>query len=190
MKATSTKRSWRIACEQPHAGKAVRPCDHPACAGEGEYRAPRDRDRLEDYYWFCLEHVRAYNAKWDFYKGMSSDEIEAEIRRSTTWQRPTWPLGAKTSNRRFTFAINDPLGLFEDEQEEVRKARTRPLTPEELAMKVLGLEGPLTVQLLKARYKGLVKLHHPDANGGDKMAEEKFKEINQAYTTLLASLNS
>lgn len=168
----------------------VRPCDHPGCLAEGEYRAPRARDRLNDYYWFCLEHVRAYNSKWDFYKGMSSDEIEAEIRKSTTWQRPTWPLGAKTSSRRFSFAIKDPLGLFEEEQEEARKARSRPPTAEELAMKVLGLEGPLTVQLLKMRYKELVKLHHPDANNGDKAAEEKFKDIGHAYTTLLASLNA
>lgn len=188
MKATGTKRSWRVAYAHEEPKQAARSCDHPGCSHEGEYRAPRARDRLNDYYWFCLEHVRAYNSKWDYYKGMSVDEIEREVRDSTTWQRPTWPLGAKTSNRRFSFGLNDPFGLFEEEAEEIKKAKTRPPTPEEEAMKVLELEGPLTLKALKARYKELVKRHHPDANGGDKAAEEKFKQISQAYTTLRNSL--
>jgi len=49
------------------------------------------------------------------------------------------------------------------------------------------LEPPFTLVRLKARYKVLVKLHHPDAHGGDKAAEEKLKIINQAYATLKAS---
>ncbi|MBX9635031.1 MAG: J domain-containing protein [Magnetospirillum sp.] len=189
MKATGTKRSWRVAYDDAPKPQARR-CDHPGCSHEGEYRAPRGRDRLNEYYWFCLEHVRAYNASWDFYKGMSQDQIEDEIRRSTTWQRPTWPLGSKTSNRRFNFTMHDPLGVFEAEAEEMKKAKTRPPTPEENAMRVLELDGPLTLAILKARYKELVKRHHPDANGGDKAAEEKFKDIGHAYTILLASLNA
>lgn len=190
MKASSTKRSWRVAYDEPEAGKVTRACDHPGCAGEGEFRAPRSRDKLNEYYWFCLEHVRAYNSQWDYYKGMSADQIEEEIRTSTTWQRPTWPLGAKGSARRFSYQINDPLGLFDEETEDLRRAKTRVLTPEEQAMKVLELDGPLTLAALKARYKELVKRHHPDANNGDKDSEERFKEINQAYTTLLASLTA
>lgn len=189
MKARSTKTSWRIDYDEapkPH----TRRCDHPGCTAEGEFRAPVARDRLNEYYWFCLDHVRAYNAAWDFYKGMSQDQIEDEIRRSTTWQRQTWPLGQKTSNRKFSFGIHDPFGVFEEEAEEIRKAKTRPETPEENAMRVMELDGELTLAILKARYKKLVKRHHPDANGGDKAAEEKFKDINQAYTTLLASLNA
>ncbi|MFO1060844.1 MAG: DnaJ domain-containing protein, partial [Dongiaceae bacterium] len=34
------------------------------------------------------------------------------------------------------------------------------------------------------RYKSLVKRLHPDANGGDKAAEERLKHINLAYSTL------
>jgi hypothetical protein len=192
MKASSTKRSWRAPLDQPASNRAVRACDHAGCAAEGEFRAPRSRDHLNEYYWFCLEHVRAYNASWDYYKGMSADEIEAEIRTSTTWQRPTWPMGQKTSNRRFSFAVNDPFGfgLFDEETEESGAARGRPLTPEEQAMKTLELAEPLTLKALRARYKELVKRHHPDANGGDKAAEERFKDISNAYTILLNSLNA
>lgn len=188
MKATNTKRSWRVAYDQPQVDKVTRCCDHAGCAGEGAYRAPRSRERLNEYFWFCLDHVRAYNKAWDYYKDMTPDQIEAEIRTSTTWQRQTWPLGQKTSNRHFTFAVNDPFGFFDHEQDEARKASVS--TPEEKAMKLLELNGPLTLATLKARYKELVKRHHPDANNGDKAAEERFKDINQAYNTLLNSLNA
>jgi hypothetical protein len=73
----------------------MRSCDHAGCAGPGDFRAPRSRSSLHDFYWFCLDHVRAYNAAWNFYAGMSVAEIEAEIRNDTVWQRPTWPLGAR-----------------------------------------------------------------------------------------------
>jgi hypothetical protein len=61
-----------------------RPCDQPGCPEPGEYRAPADRRRLNDYKWFCLAHVRAYNAAWDFYKGLGPAEIEHEIRSDTS----------------------------------------------------------------------------------------------------------
>ncbi len=190
MKAMNAKRSWRPADDEPHVTKGPRQCDHPGCDHDGEYRAPQARDRLSDYYWFCLAHVRQYNAAWNYYAGMSPEQIEDEVRLDTTWQRPTWPLGAQTSNRKFSFGINDPFGFFEDDLDDSAKAKAGIVTPEELAMRVMGLEGPLTLVILKARYKELVKRHHPDANGGDKGAEEKFKEVNQAYTTLLHSLNA
>lgn len=190
MKANSSKRSWSTWHPDPAPKPAARACDHPGCNGVGEFRAPRSRDQLNEYYWFCLDHVRAYNASWDFYKGMSQDQIEDEIRRSTTWQRQTWPLGAKTGNKHFTFSMHDPLGVFEEEAEEMKKARTRPPSPEEAALRVLGLTEMPSVATLKACYKKLVKQHHPDANGGDKDAEETFKVISQAYKTLLDSLTA
>ena len=73
----------------------VRPCDHPGCEAGGDFRAPKSRLELDRYYWFCLEHVRAYNVAWNYYAGMSDSEIEAEIRRDTVWQRPSWKLGER-----------------------------------------------------------------------------------------------
>jgi DnaJ domain len=188
MKASTLKRSWRLGEDCSERPTAPRHCDHPGCAGDGEFRAPRARDRLNEYYWFCLTHVRAYNAAWNYYAGMSPEEIERDLRRDTTWQRPTWPLGGKTGKGRFSFTMHDPFDIFEDDGEGGAPTKTR--TPEAEAMRVLDLEGELTLAILKARYKELVKLHHPDANGGDKEAEEKFKQINQAYTTLRNFLNT
>ena len=55
----------------------ARACDHPECAEAGLHRAPRSRDALNSYYWFCLDHVRAYNKAWNYYADMSDDEVEA-----------------------------------------------------------------------------------------------------------------
>lgn len=166
------------------AAAAHRLCDHPGCAATGDYRAPRSRDRLRQFYWFCLDHVRAYNAQWNYYAGMSAAEIEADIRNDTVWQRPSWPLGGRSGL--FGARVRD-FGLFGFEDEEEGAPRKRPLTEQEQALAVFELAPPFTVAALKSRYKALVKLHHPDAHGGDKAAEERLKVINQAYTTLKAS---
>lgn len=173
-----------------HAKDAgLRRCDAPGCPGLGEHRAPKARDRLYDYYWFCLDHVREYNRHWNYYEGASPDELEREIRSSTTWERPTWPLGVRRSARRITIEdLHDPFGVLNDDELEAAgaRARNRPAadTAEAKAFAVMGLQPPLTEVDLKARYKALVKKHHPDANGGDKQAEERLKLINEAYTTL------
>jgi DnaJ-domain-containing protein 1 len=191
MKATSTRRSWRATFAPTDPQPNTRQCDHPGCRVEAEFRAPQARDRLNDYYWFCLEHVRQYNAAWNYYAGMGPEEIEAETRKDTTWQRPTWPLGMQGNKRHFTFTVHDPFDFMDNEAEEqTRKARAAPPSPEEEAMKVLDLKAPLTHDMLRARYKDLVKRHHPDTNNGDKGAEERFKRINQAYNTLKGSLAS
>lgn len=171
------------------ADPALRVCDHPDCAERGEFRAPRSRDRLDDYFWFCLEHVREYNKSWNYYAGMSDAEVEADLRRSTTWNRPTWRFGlGDGAGRSQAFRrVRDPFGVFEDDAgETTRPGPQRPSaqSPEGRAFSVMGLEPPLTLEQLKRRYKELVKKHHPDANGGDRDAEERLKSINEAYTTL------
>jgi hypothetical protein len=177
------------AAEEPPA----RLCDHPGCAAGGDFRAPKSRLDLRDYYWFCLDHVRAYNSAWNYYAGMSDGEIEAEIRSDTVWQRPSWRLGDRAGPG-FAARVRDHFGMFSGgKREQARResagdtAAQRALSAREQALAVFEIEPPVTPVRLKARYKTLVKLHHPDAHGGDKAAEEKLKIINQAYTTLKAS---
>jgi len=175
--------------------RPLRLCDHPGCEAGGEFRAPRSRIELDSYYWFCLDHVRAYNSAWNYYAGMSEREIEAEIRRDTVWQRPSWKLGQRHGPT-YEHHIRDPFNLYsgKDRQPGSGQRRThgngaadRVSSAREQALAVFDIEPPFTQVALKARYKVLVKMHHPDAHGGDKEAEEKLKIINQAYTTLKAS---
>ena len=175
----------------------MRCCDHPGCIAGGDYRAPKSRLELRDYYWFCLEHIRAYKSAWNYYAGMSDTEIEAEIRHDTVWQRPSWRLGARHGPG-YAARIRDYFGVFTGGADGAsgRGRRNgdreggavhRALSAREQALAVFELEPPFTLAGLKTRYKTLVKLHHPDAHGGDKAAEEKLKIINQAYVTLKAS---
>jgi len=161
-----------------------RVCEAPGCRLEGEYRAPRARDRLTDYRWFCLEHVREYNRKWDYFAGLGAEQIEAHIRADTTWRRPGWPLGARRSGGPYVHIV-DPFDLSDNaglgERPQPRMDGSEQLTSAERnAMGVLELSWPLTLADVKSRYKELVKMHHPDANGGARDAEERLKQINAA----------
>jgi hypothetical protein len=164
----------------------------PGCAAAGEYRAPKSRDALTEYWWFCLDHVRAYNASWDFYKGMSPGQIEAQVRADTAWQRPTWPLG-QLGGRIDAELLRDPFhalnaGLGHPHQRHAERPAEE--TPSELRepLATLGLRWPVTLDAVKQRYKELAKRHHPDANGGDRAAEERLKDINIAYAAVRGRL--
>ena len=135
--------------------------------------------------------MRAYNAAWNYYAGMSEAEIEAEIRRDTVWQRPSWRLGsamARIGKRawRPNSADRKRTAVAAPRRHRREHAAARPPRRSEQALAVFDLNRRDPARL-KARYKVLVKQHHPDANGGDKAAEEKLKIINQAYATLKAS---
>lgn len=168
--------------------REVRGCDWPSCAAVGDFRAPRDRDRLTEYYWFCLDHVREYNTAWNYYQGMSEDEIEADIRADTVWRRPSWPFIKALHNASFR-----PNAMFDDLNgggEPPRPNDDKAMgAAEARALVILELRPPVTVAAVKARYKVLVKKHHPDANGGAKAAEERFKEINEAYRIVMNALD-
>ncbi|ASG19579.1 J domain-containing protein [Nitrospirillum viridazoti] len=168
----------------------VRACDHPGCAEVGEYRAPKNRSQLNDYYWFCLDHVRAYNKAWDYYQGMSTEEIERAMRYDTTWQRPTWPMGdwrTRERNLRDSMSRGHSFGADWEAGTSHRPPPPSPRTPEDDALDVLGLKAPIGFAEVKQRYRELAKQNHPDIHGGDKDAEERLKRINQAYNVLKAA---
>jgi hypothetical protein len=165
-------------------------CAMPGCDAMGEYRAPKNRSHLREFHWFCLAHVREYNAGWDYYKGMSPDQIEALVRADTSWQRPTWPLG-RLGQSRMDEAVEAELHAFAFGQG-ARATPPAPSAPPDLreALTVLGLIWPVTFAAVKAKYKELAKRHHPDANNGDKQSEEMLKSINLAYATLRGKLGT
>ena len=170
----------------------IRLCDKETCEDKGNYRAPKSRSNLNNYYFFCLKHVTEYNKSWDFYKGLSVDQIELSMRKDTVWDRPSWPLKgnpANVINQLKEFLIND-YSLFEKEKEIHDFLRNKlvdeNITNEEhKSLNILELKMPISVDEIKKRYKKLVKIFHPDVNDDNKNAERKFKEITEAYKTLL-----
>lgn len=181
----------------PIGHEATRICDHPGCQEPGLYRAPRSRRELNRYYWFCLEHVRAYNKAWNYCDGMSPGEMENEVRSTTTWERPSWPLGGWAKREddlregvRRSFFKNDPDAEDAAEERDNRRARfdRAPDTPETRALRLFDLVPPVSFDEIKGRYKELAKKHHPDTNGGSRQAEEQLKAINEAYAVLKAAM--
>jgi hypothetical protein len=173
------------------------PCEWPGCAGAATHRAPKGRDRENEYWRFCLDHVREYNHSYNFFAGMSTDDIARYQREAVIGHRPTWKMGmngGKPAGRsraaRFGPAFegaNDPFGLFGDAQngEHLKRRETHVIrNAERKALDTLGLEGEATTAQIKVRFKELVKRHHPDANGGDRSSEERLREIIQAYNYL------
>lgn len=166
----------------------------PSCACAGEFRAPKSRTELNQYWWFCLDHVREYNARWDFYRGMTPGQIEAQTRSDTGWQRPTWPLGSIGKANAEDPLLRDPLDLLGAGRVRRDRPAAAPATATPAAlrepMQALGLDWPVSLEALKARYKELAKRHHPDANGGDRASEERLKTINLAYAAIRQHLTA
>ncbi len=174
--------------------KPFRPCDYPNCPECGEYRAPKDR-QLKDYYWFCLKHVTEYNKNWDFYKGLSSEEIENHIQNDVTWQRPTWKLGQNQTFRAKTGTMHDSFGFFNEAELGMNGTYNPPQQPQTkheprliAAVEFLGVTFPLKVSEIKKQYKQLAKQYHPDTNAGDKEAEKMFKLLNEHYRYVMKFL--
>jgi DnaJ-domain-containing protein 1 len=168
-------------------------CQWKGCAAAGSHRAPRGRGREGEYYLLCLDHVRQFNASYNYFAGMSNADIEAYQKDSVTGHRPTWKVGENSwahgtrhgmahvgsYGRRFY----DPHGFFSWRSDSGQPRRT--LRPLELkSLESLNLPATAAREEIKSRFKELVKRHHPDANGGDKRSEDKLREIIQAYNYL------
>ena len=164
-----------------------RRCAAEGCNGEGLYPAPKSRDALRDYIWFCLDHVRAYNKSWNYYDGLQGAALEAEIRRATTWERPSWKFATGQPSEGH---YEDPLGLFDFEQRHKTKLGRHLTTEEQKAWETLNLAPVDDFDIVKKQYKQLVKETHPDKNGGDAFAEERLKDINLAYSLIRKSLSN
>lgn len=186
--------------------KPTRLCDKPGCQAGGDHRAPKSRTSLNDYFWFCVDHVREYNLSWDYFRGMSPGEVDAFQKSALVGLRPTWKLGDRSasSNPKLQFyfrgAYVDPSIVFNDGpnanpkgDKEDKRNGNEPKTERQrskmqlASLDVLHLEPGASLQEIKARFKELVKRFHPDANGGDRGAEERLRQVIKAYGQLRSS---
>ncbi len=187
----------RIAADEPAAEAApeVRRCDHKGCRQAGEFRAPKGRGHEGEFYFFCLEHVKEYNARYNYFNGMSDDAVAAYQKEAVIGHRPTWKLGVNGHAMRGQAGrkgagpegLRDPFSLFGDRTDDARKEREAERAignAERAALAKLDLEPRAEKALVKSRYKELVKRLHPDANGGDRSREERLQEIIKAYNYL------
>ncbi|MCP4382743.1 MAG: J domain-containing protein [Hyphomicrobiales bacterium] len=168
-------------------------CEWAGCDKPGGYRAPKGRNREREYHDFCLEHVREYNKGYNYFAGMPDGDIADYQRSASVGHRPTWNVGVNRNGQAegkpaWTDAFIDPFGVFGPAQQDPAGGpapESRPLGNfARRSFDTLDLEGTESGTQIKARYKELVKRHHPDANGGDRSLEDRLREIIQAYNYL------
>lgn len=158
-------------------------CYWAGCDLPGNFKAPRSRDNVRDYQWFCEDHIKEFNKKWNYFEGMSSDEIYAFQRDATTGHRPTWNADRLGPNP--NAKLEEAFGLLFGERPNF-KAAAKPIGARDRdALAQLDLEHPTDKAKIKANYRELAKKYHPDVNIGNKHAEETFKKITRAYQHLI-----
>jgi hypothetical protein len=186
-------RSRRDEKPEPVADK----CDWEGCEEPGEFKAPKGVRSEGQYHNFCLEHVRHYNKAFNYFAGMSPEELEEALH---TPPKPEERVSFATGNANATRAAKrqatrpgdkygDPFGVFAryryQQSKRPAEERVRPLNePDRRALETLGFTKHAKSDEIKAAYKALVKKHHPDVNGGDASSEERLRTVIAAYSHL------
>jgi hypothetical protein len=174
------------------------PCAFPGCPEPGEFRAPNvygkpaGFDGPGEYQWLCLDHVREFNARYDYFSGMSREEIEAAQSPISGWANESRAFAAGGADLPPRWGdFQDPLeaisGRFKEGMARARD-QAQNISPEERrALKTLGLEAGAEPKAVRAAYSALVRKYHPDRNGGDRSFEKKLQDVVEAYQLLKAA---
>ena len=174
-------------------------CQWDGCDKPGAHRAPVGRNAEGQFFLFCFEHVKEYNKGYNYFSGLSDGEIARYQKEAVTGHRPTWTLGVNKAAKHAPLhstvrsggataqRFKDPFGFVSQGRPSGGRFQTQERklkTLEAKAFDTMGLTASATSTEIKSRYKELVKKHHPDANGGDRGSEERFRAVIQAYQLL------
>lgn len=164
-----------------------KPCDFPGCKEKGAYRAPKSPDLLDEFFWFCRDHVREYNLKWNFFGTASDEEFQKLLDKDRLWERETKPFSRKDDGRAWArLGVDDPLDLLGEKATQNKGKSTSTATrklpsQERKAIEILDARDTWTKTEIRKQYKSLVKDLHPDMNGGDRRDEERLQEVVWAW---------
>lgn len=164
-------------------------CEAAGCQEPGLYRAPKNPDLLDEFLWFCKDHVREYNLKWNFFQGNTEEEFEAFLDKDRVWGRETKPFNKRPDEGRVwsRLGVNDPMEILGEKATQNPgkinpAAATRKLpSTERKALEILDARDSWTKPEIRKQYKSLVKDLHPDMNGGDRSDEERLQEVVWAW---------
>lgn len=165
-----------------------RECAHEGCTEPGKFRAPKAPDVLDDFIWFCKDHVREYNLKWNFFDGTTEAELNAQMSKDKVWERETKPMGDPETRAWARLGIEDPhqvLGANATQnpgKSNPAAVSTRRLPPtERRAIEILEAKDHWSKAEVRKSYKALIKVLHPDINGGDRSQEEQLQLVVWAW---------
>ncbi|WP_146587438.1 J domain-containing protein [Puniceibacterium confluentis] len=172
---------------------SVRLCEHEGCDEPGKFRAPKAPDVLDDYFWFCKDHVREYNLKWNFFHGKTEAEMNAQETSDKVWERKTKDFRDTEARAWARLGIEDPHQVLGDNAtrnpgKSITGTRRLPPT-ERRAIEILEAKDHWTKAEVRKSYKTLIKVLHPDINGGDRSQEEQLQEVVWAWDQIKDSRN-
>ncbi len=168
----------------PQDGGVFHKCDFPGCPERGEFRAPKDHD-LTEYYWFCLKHVQEYNAKWSYYTN-DEDIDDDSSKEHQSFNYHQFHRFSSKIHYAFGFNFTDDIqdGTYNFSQFNYADALYTKQEREYLKILQLSPQDELSLDVIKKQYKKLVKIYHPDLNNNNAEKEEQFKQLNNAYNEL------
>tara|TARA_B100000965_G_C19476214_1_gene706382 strand:- start:134 stop:652 length:519 start_codon:yes stop_codon:yes gene_type:complete len=161
-------------------------CDWENCKKIANYKAPIEKDNSKKFRWLCLDHIKEFNKTWDYFNGMSEDQIFDFIKSDMTWHKPTQSFSSSDNffNILWNNTLNDENGLFEKSLFK-KNLRIKNFNEKDIkAFKIMELEIGVKWAQIQNKFKKLVKKYHPDMNAGNKTFEDKLKTITLAYTQL------
>ena len=160
-------------------------CEWQNCKDVGKFKAPTERDNSKKFQWLCEKHIKLFNKNWNYFDGMSQNEIETFIKSDLTWHRPTQKFGSADNffNILWNNALSDKFKIFSnDKASHINKKKLD--VKDKDAFIIMGLEAGADWQAVQKKFKSLVKKFNPDKNAGNKQFEDKLKKITLAYSHL------
>ena len=160
-------------------------CDWENCNKQGVYRAPTEKDNSRKFKLLCLEHIKIFNKKWNYFDNMSDQEIEYFVKSDLTWHKSTKSFGSSENffNILWNNALEDKLNIFKSSGFKEFK-KTKLTSNDQDALDLMELKYDAKWEEIQKRFKNLVKKYHPDKNSGSKKYEDKLKKITLAYSQL------
>jgi len=160
-------------------------CEWDNCKEAGTYKAPTERDNSKNFRWLCEEHIKLFNKKWNYFEGMSQNEIENFLKSDLTWHRPTQKFGSADNyfNILWNNTLSDKFKIFKENGPFLTNGR-KLCEKDKDAFRIMDLELSADWIAIQKKFKTLVKKFHPDKHSGSKQYEDKLKKITLAYSHL------
>jgi len=166
-------------------------CEWETCKKNGEYKAPVEKDNSKKFRWLCEIHIKEFNKNWNYFEGMSQNQIENFLKSDLTWHRPTQKFGSMDNffNVLWNNALSDKFKIFKEGPNTYSNSKKLSERDKD-AFIIMGLKFNDDWIAIQKKFKTLVKKFHPDKNSGNKQYEDKLKKITLAYSHLKTLMRS